>query len=176
MKLEWTWIYMRLAIVISAGLVMFLGLNTPVMPQSPIQVAPSSELTDLSSQRLQQLRIFRQLWRHQKIYSYRYTLSNSCFCITEARGPVVIEVRDGRTTSITSAQTGEPVNPDFFRKYNTIPRLFNLIRHAIAGGASNLTVQYDQQLGYPTQINIDYDSQIADEEVFLTIENLQEIP
>ncbi|MBW4607427.1 MAG: hypothetical protein KME22_09430 [Hassallia sp. WJT32-NPBG1] len=27
--------------------------------------------------------------------------------------------------------------------------------------------------GYPTKINIDYDSQIADEEEFLTIENLQ---
>jgi len=164
---------MRSAIVISAGLVMLLGLNLPVMSQPTIDVGQSLEFSDFN---LIHFRMNRQLWRHQKIYSYRYTLSKSCFCIPEARGPVVIEVRNGRTTSITSVETGEPVNPDFFREYNTIPKLFNLIRDAIARRASSLTVEYDQTLGYPTQINIDYDSQIADEEIFLTIENLQEIP
>ncbi|NDJ25996.1 hypothetical protein GS682_31335 [Nostoc sp. B(2019)] len=164
---------MRLSIVISAGLVMFLGLNTPtpVMPQSPIQVAQSSEITNST---LKQLRINRRLWRQQKISNYRYTLSNSCFCIPEARGPVVIEVRNGRTTSITSVQTGQPVaNPEFFQQYNTVPKLFNLIRNTSSSGQSELAVEYNPKLGYPTQINIG--NLAADAGIFTTIENLQKI-
>lgn len=88
---------------------------------------------------------------------------------------MVIEVRNGVTTSITYADSGQPADAELFKKYNTIPKLFNVIRDAIARKAYNLTVKYDPTLGYPTQINIDYDSQIADDEVFLTIENLQNI-
>ncbi|MDF5712973.1 MAG: DUF6174 domain-containing protein [Rhizonema sp. NSF051] len=109
------------------------------------------------------------------MYNYRYTFSNSCFCTSEARGPVIIEVRNGSTTSITNAATNQPVNPELFQKYSTIPKLFNLIQNAQSRKASSLTVKYEPTLGYPTQINIDYNSQIADEEVYLTIENLQEI-
>lgn len=164
---------MRLPIVISAGLAIALSLNVPVMSQFPIQIAQSPETAD--SKPRQQLRINRRLWNQQNISNYRYTLSNSCFCITEARGPVVIEVRKGRTTSITNADTGQPVNPELFQKYDTVPKLFNLIGDAITRRASSLTVEYDPTLGYPTQINIDYSSQIADEELFLTIGNLEEI-
>jgi hypothetical protein len=160
----------RLPIVIGAGLVMSLSLNTPIMSQSPIQVAQSEESANSNSG---QLKINQRLWNEQNIVNYRYTLTRSCFCTDEARGPVVIEVRNGRTASVTSVATGQSVNPEFFQKYDTIPRLFDLIRDALAKKASSLTVQYNSQLGYPTQINIDYDSQIADEEEFLTIENLQ---
>ncbi len=161
---------MRLPIVIGAGLVMSLSLNTPIMSQSPIGVAQSEESANSN---LRQLKINRRLWNKQNIVNYRYTLTRSCFCTAEARGPVVIEVRNGRTTSVTSVATGQPINRELFQKYNTIPKLFHLIRDAFAKKASSLTVQYNSEFGYPTQINIDYNSQIADEEEFLTIENLQ---
>ncbi|MBE9037976.1 hypothetical protein IQ246_23280 [aff. Roholtiella sp. LEGE 12411] len=173
---------MRLPIVISAGLLIFLGLNTPVMPKSPVRVAQSSEITNSKSKQLttnpqlKQLRINHRLWRQQKINNYRYTLSNSCFCIPEARGPVVIEVRNGRTTSITSVNTGQPVaNPEFFQTYNTVPKLFHLIRNTISNGneQSELAVEYNPELGYPTQINIG--NLAADAGIFTTIENLQKI-
>lgn len=162
----------RLPIVIGAGLVMSLSLHTPVISKSPIVVAQSSAR---SQSDLQQLRTNQRLWNQQNISNYRYTLSRSCFCIPEARGPVIIEVRNGRTTSVTSVATGQPVNPEFFQKYDTVPRLFALIRDAINKKADNLDVKYNSTLGYPTQINIDYKSQVADEEEYLTIENLQQI-
>ncbi|BAY47146.1 hypothetical protein SAMD00079811_47620 [Scytonema sp. HK-05] len=170
------WIKLRLPIVIGAGLVMSLGLNAPTMSQSPIQIP---QLSQSAYSNLGQLRINQRLWNRQNISNYRYTLTRSCFCTTEARGPVIIEVRNGRTASVTSVATGQPVNPELFQKYDTIPRLFGVIRDAIAKKASSLTVQYNSTLGstlgYPTQINIDYDSQMADEELYLTIENLEVI-
>lgn len=161
---------MRLPVVINIGLMLFLGLNTPVLSQSPIDRAQSPAVTNLNLRRLQ---FNRNLWNQRNISNYRYTLSNSCFCLPDARGPVVIEVRNGQTTSITSVATDQPVDPQLFFAYDTIPKLFDVIQDAIKRRAYSLNVRYNPRLGYPTQIDIDYNSQIADEEVYLTIENFE---
>jgi uncharacterized protein DUF6174 len=161
---------MRLPIAISAILMASLSLNTPVMSQPSTQVAQSPAI---ASSNLKKVSFNRRLWYKQKIYNYRYTLTRSCFCQPKATEPVVIEVRNGVTNSITYAKTGQRVDPKLFQSYNTIPKLFNIIYNAIDRKAANLSVQYNPKLGYPTQINIDYNRQIADEEIYLTIENLQ---
>ncbi|MBX9258737.1 hypothetical protein H1Q63_33260 [Desmonostoc muscorum CCALA 125] len=164
---------MRLSIIISVGLLLFPGLNLPVMSQPPIEIAQSAASHNLNNRRLY---FNRRLWEKQNISNYRYTFSNGCFCIPDARGPVIIEVRNGKKPLITSVATGQPVeNPEFFDKYNTIPKLFNVIQDAINRQASSLDVNYNPKLGYPTQINVDYNAQIADEEIYLTIENFEEI-
>lgn len=163
---------MRLPIITSAGLLLSFGLNLPVMSKSPIEIAQWPASKNLN---LRRLKFNRDLWYRQNISNYRYQLGNSCFCIPDARGPVVIEVRNGQTTSITSVATGKPVNPEFFQKYKTIPQLFDVIQDAINRKAFSLNLRYSPRFGYPTQIDIDYDSQIADEEKYLTIENFKEI-
>ncbi|MBD2356461.1 hypothetical protein H6G41_17820 [Tolypothrix sp. FACHB-123] len=162
---------MRLPILITTGLLLTLSLNTPVLSQ-PVNPAPQSPA--IANSQLQQLTANRQLWRKQNIRNYRYKLSRSCFCVPQAREPVMVTVRKARRTWITDG-AGKAVERELFQQYDTVPKLFNLIEDAIAKKASNLTVQYDSKFGYPTQINIDYDSQMADEELYLTIENLQKI-
>ncbi|MBD2364195.1 hypothetical protein H6G36_23940 [Anabaena minutissima FACHB-250] len=163
---------MRLPMIVSAGLLLSLSVNLPVMSQSTIEVAQLSFSKNLNLE-LRRLKFNRQLWNSQNISNYRYTFSNGCFCIPDARGPVVIEVRNGQTISITSVATNQPVNSQFFQQYSTIPKLFNVIQDAIQRQASSLTVHYNPAYGYPTQINVDYNSQIADEEIYLTIENFE---
>ncbi|BAY08896.1 hypothetical protein NIES2098_20570 [Calothrix sp. NIES-2098] len=162
---------MRLPIFISAGLLLTLSLNAPVVSQTPI---PAPQTRPIANSQLNQLNINRQLWKKQNIRNYRYKFSRSCFCAPKASGPVVVKVRQGRTTSMTDA-AGKPIERELFQQYDTIPKLFNVIEDAIAKKASSLTVQYDPKFGYPTQINIDYNSQMADEELYLTIEGLQKI-
>ncbi|MEH1896058.1 MAG: DUF6174 domain-containing protein [Nostoc sp.] len=166
---------MRLPIItsaISAALLLSVGLNFSAISQTPVETAKSPANNNLN---LRRSKFNRHLWNQAKISNYRYTFSNGCFCIPDARGPVVIEVRNGQTTSITSVATGKPVNPQYFEKYKTIPKLFNVIQDAINRNAFSLNLGYSLKLGYPTKIDIDYDSKIADEEIFLTIENFQEI-
>ncbi|AUB42817.1 hypothetical protein COO91_08963 [Nostoc flagelliforme CCNUN1] len=144
------------------------------MSQSSIEIAQSPTKNNLNLRRLEKrLEFNRRFWNQQNISNYSYELSNSCFCIGDARGPVVIEVRNGQTTSITSVATGQAVNPEFFQNYNTIPKLFDVIQDAINRKAFSLNVRYNARFGYPTQIDIDYNSQIADEERYLTIENFK---
>ncbi|MEA5551458.1 DUF6174 domain-containing protein [Anabaena cylindrica UHCC 0172] len=160
---------MRLPIAIGAGLLISFGLYSPLIAQPPIQIAQARP----TNSNLGQLRKNRQLWKQQKISKYRYQLTRSCFCTPEARGPVIVQVRNGVTTSVISVATGQPVDQELFKQYNTVPKLFSVIQDAIARKADSLTVKYDPKLGYPTQINVDYSQQMADEELYLTIENFQ---
>lgn len=164
---------MRLPLVIATGLLISLGLNVPVFSKPPLQAAQTQATATQAN--MSQLQVNRRLWRQQKISNYRYTLTRSCFCTAEARGPVVVEVRNGVTTAVTSVATGQPVDRELFKQYDTVTKLFNVIQDAINRKASSLTVQYDAKFGYPTQINVDYNSQIADEELYLTVENFQVI-
>lgn len=162
---------MRLPITIGAILVASLSLNTPVFSAPPDQVVQKSQTNKFS---LKQLRLNQQLWNRQQIKNYRYTVTNNCFCVPEFRGPSIVEVRNGVTTSITNAETGQPVNSELLRPYSTIPRLFNLIRNAISTREPELTVTYNPQIGYPTQINIG--NLAADAGIVTTISNFEELP
>jgi hypothetical protein len=158
---------MRLPIAIGAILVASLSLNTPVMSVTPTQGVKA----EITSSNLTQLRINRRLWNQKKINNYRYQVTNNCFCLPEFRGPLIVEVRNGITSSIKDAQTGKPVNSELLRQYSTIPKLFNLIGNTIKAGESELTVVYNSQFGYPTQINIG--NLAADAGVFTTISNFE---
>lgn len=50
-----------------------------------------------------------------------------------------------------------------------------MIENAIASNADSLDAKYDRKLGYPTKITINYDSQIADEEQYISVQNLEVI-
>ncbi|MDZ7970617.1 MAG: DUF6174 domain-containing protein [Nostoc sp. DedSLP03] len=165
---------MRLPIIISATLLLSLSMNLPAISETSAEKAQYQTQTN-NSLNSRRLKFNKRLWEQANISNYSITVSNSCFCIPDARGPVVIRVRNGQPISVTSVATGQPVNPEFFQKYDTIPELFNVIQDAINRKAFNLDVEYNAKLGYPTKINIDYNSQIADEEIFLTIENFQEL-
>ncbi|MDZ8187985.1 MAG: DUF6174 domain-containing protein [Nostoc sp. ChiSLP02] len=161
---------MRSLIAISSSLLLFLGLNAPAISVPPTQIVQAQNSNSLNWKKF---KIYHQLWRQQRISNYRYEFTRSCNCLPKATEPVIIKVNNRMTTSITYKQTKQPADPELFRQYNTIPKLFDIIRDALIRRAANLTVQYDPVLGYPTQINIDYDSQIADDEIFLSISNLR---
>jgi hypothetical protein len=161
---------MRLPIAISTILVASISLNAPVLSEQPIQVVQAPTLTKFNWGKF---KMNYQLWKQHKISNYRYEFTRSCNCLPKATAPVIIEVRNGKTISIIDKETRQPADPALFQQYNTIPKLFNIIKNALVRRAANLTVEYNPILHYPTQISIDYNSQITDDEIFFTISNLQ---
>ncbi|MEW6497911.1 MAG: DUF6174 domain-containing protein [Cyanobacteriota bacterium] len=97
-------------------------------------------------------------------------------CLFETTQPVNIEVRNGQVTSIVPAIDGVSFNREDFEMHDSIPKLFDFVEDAIAREAEGLSVTYHPTLGYPTQIGIDYDQLTADDEISVTIENLQPLP
>jgi hypothetical protein len=126
-----------------------------------------------TSNATQQLQRSKQLWAKQKLSNYRFSLSRTCFCLPKSSEPVKIEVRNGKVTSIVAVSDGKPVNREYFNKHDSIAKLFQVIEDALARKAHRLSVTYHPTLGYPTKIDIDYNKQLADEEISLTIDNLQ---
>lgn len=156
-----------------ASLLVVCGAPATTIPTTVAAPPPTPAKTVQLRPIAKELRQNRRRWAAQNIANYRYTLQINCFCLPEVRQPVVIEVRNGKRTSITPVQSGLPVNASYFRRYDTIPKLFNVIQAAINDKADSISVTYDPALGYPTQISIDPEQLAADEEIWLTINNFQ---
>ena len=164
----------------SQGTQLQTGLCSGTKPLSNAQgdlaiLGQEKKPTPQNSNASQQLQQSKQLWAKQNISNYRFTLRRSCFCLPKSTEPVRIEVRKGKVTSIIAVSNGKPVNREYFTNSDSIAKLFDLVEDAIARKAYRLSVTYHPTLGYPTEISIDYDKQMADEEISLTVDKLEAI-
>jgi hypothetical protein len=107
----------------------------------------------------------RQQWASQEISSYRYQLRVNCFCPPEITDPVIVEVRDGATISVSYAATGRPAESRYFEKYDSVDELFLVIDDALGRRAAEISVTYDEKLSLPTRIYIDFVKQAIDDEI-----------
>ncbi|MCZ6867419.1 MAG: DUF6174 domain-containing protein [Chloroflexi bacterium] len=115
----------------------------------------------------------RQIWESQGLTDYRMAFQWFCFCVPEYVAPVVVSVRDTNTIDgVTFSETGAPVDPSSFDRYETVDGLFDLIQAAIDQNAFSISVEYDPELGYPAGASIDYQRLVIDEERGFTAEVL----
>lgn len=119
-----------------------------------------------------------KLWQSQNLTNYDFTLERQCFCPEDWRGPVNIQVRGGKATSVTYPSTGATAGAEKFGDVGTIEKLFGIIRDAYEGKnafeqkAETVNVTYHPEKGYPLTILIDVSTMIADEEQGYTVEEL----
>lgn len=111
----------------------------------------------------------RQRWDAQNIEDYRFTYARQCFCPPQERGPFEVTVRGGKVEAATYRGEGEPMDRPL-TEYQTVEDLFALIADAYDRGAASVRASYDVATGQPTEVYIDYDEQMADEEVGFTVE------
>lgn len=106
------------------------------------------------------------LWNSHEIDRYQYTLERTCFCMP-GRLEATVHVENGQVVSIADVRGGgEPYDGASRSDFKSIEQLFALIEEAEREGAAVVRVTYHSELGYPTDIHIDRDERLADEEVF----------
>jgi hypothetical protein len=115
----------------------------------------------------QALATSRATWEMQRPGDYRFTYTRSCFCPPQVRGPFDVIVRSGAVADVAYLGEGEPIDRPL-TEYQTIDDLFALIAEAYARDAARVDATYDPATGQPTELYIDYDEQMADEEVGFT--------
>lgn len=117
----------------------------------------------------------REQWANKKPSHYQFEASVMCFCPESVRKPVVFEVKDGMTVSMRYADGSEvPAElKEVFAKHDSIDKFFGILQSAAAQNAAEIHVSYDDALGYPTEIAIDMDLRMADEEMSYTISNVK---
>ncbi len=120
-------------------------------------------------------------WEQNKPDNYEFLYQKGCFC-PGGLSPAIIQVKADTIYAVLNPETREPfkvywsqsdslenvldVYPSF---YNTIDDLFSVIDEARKGKADKLSTSYDDNLGYPLEIEIDYDKRAIDDEVGYTI-------
>ena len=114
----------------------------------------------------------RALWRAAAITSYEYRYEKVCDCHRDISAETIVTVRDGEVIEVRYARddylSEMPVAPKEYRWFRTIDDLFTLVATA-AENAKTLRVAYDQGLGYPAYIYIDYDHALIGDEVELEV-------
>jgi len=112
----------------------------------------------------------RSRWSEAGMIDYEYVYRQSCECQPSSMEPARVEVRSGSVASVIYPGSGEAAASK--DHYPTIDGLFDLIEDAIDREAAGLIVSYDGFLGYPTEINIDYDLEVADDEITILVSDL----
>ena len=130
--------------------------TTPLPTQSPNEPT----LDDLQ----RELNQNRELWESNGVADYQFVYQKICFCAPPDVAPVTVSVSQGTIVAVTLVDSGLSVTEADLERYSTIEDLFDLIQDAIDRDAYKISVEYDADLGYPLEANIDYDSRMADEE------------
>ncbi len=106
----------------------------------------------------------KQTWDSMGIDSYEFTQINTCYCYYRE---LQIRVENDTVVSVKDLNTGTMLDPSNYATY-TMDDYFQTILSAI-WQAEIVQVQYDASYGYPSQVYIDWNSMIADEETSFTI-------
>jgi hypothetical protein len=105
----------------------------------------------------------RALWEREGPDSYRYVYSARCECPpTVARATWVI-VEKGVVVDAEYVEGNDPIvaGPQL---YGTVDSLFALVQRAYDGHAAEVRVRYDERMGYPVDVYVDWRKDYVDDE------------
>lgn len=105
----------------------------------------------------------RRLWSAQGIDDYEYVVRRDCFCVMGGVAVRVV-VQNHLVVAREIDLSGVPVPSSAAYLYPSIDGLFGILQEAIDDRADEITARYDASYGFPTDLWIDYDRRMADEE------------
>lgn len=111
-------------------------------------------------------------WTAADTGNYTFEYRRLCFCPQEFNDPMMVNIVNDSVLSAISLATNLPVIDDVRDTINSVEGMFDLLQEAIDTRANTITVNYNDELGYPESIYIDYDEAVADEELSFTADNL----
>ena len=134
---------------------------SPAATHTPLTATPT--VSDPDSFQATLLR-YQDRWERSGITDYDYTGAWSCFCPQEYLAEVAVTVRGGVVTSVEFAGEEFTVVLPLPERFVPVEELFALLQDAVRRNAARIEVSYDERYGYPTELFIDYDERMADEE------------
>lgn len=111
---------------------------------------------------LAELQKNQKKWENSARSSYEYSILISCFCIYTEKGELRVTVVDGEITEAYSTRSAEYLSENELEHIMTIDEAFGYIAVEILEAHSSFDVAYDEELGYPTAIRVDVESQAQD--------------
>lgn len=136
------------------ALAMVLALVTAASCGEDLGFSPMSERLRLS--------VARDRWLDHAPRDYQFTMQRICFCIDIPEMRVIVV--DGAVVSVRPVGGGEELTGFDRGRFLPIVDLFALLLEGIERPAYAVHAEYDPSLGFPADVFIDYERNIADEE------------
>jgi len=105
------------------------------------------------------------MWEEHKPASYEFMIEVRCYCRL-SRHPPSFRVTDGQPVPIRAIDAEAQGT---YESYNTIEKLFGVLRRIATMGPHKMAVKYDQALGYPVSADIDVKKRTKDDELFFRV-------
>ena len=115
----------------------------------------------------------RKKWDSEMASNYQFNFQWSCYCTMDFVAEVNISVRENRVHSAAFVEGDVPIPRHVAtERYQAMDGLFDLLQSAIDENAHIIAANYHLELGYPTEVWIDYEHRTVDEERGFSIHNL----
>lgn len=153
----------------------------PIVLAIALSACSDDEESSAREKAIEQYDNARAQWEATGIDSYRYTFGFSCFCAptneeTAGPGEYVVTVRNGVIESAVQKSNGATLNARQLESMQTVDGLFDVLDEALVDDqADSVEVGYDETLGYPVDIAIDYYLGAADDEIWYSGRELVEL-
>jgi hypothetical protein len=110
----------------------------------------------------------RARWQTAALGRYEYGYHKYCECHRDSPPETIVTVRDGNVVGVRHRPAGSdtevPAADKNFEYYWTVDGLFALIASAQERGVQ-VRASYDDALGYPREVYIDYDANFIGDEL-----------
>ncbi len=115
----------------------------------------------------------RALWEAAGLTDYTMQFQRQClFCPVELITPVELTVRDDVIEAVFDLELQEPRTEWPDGAYLTVTELFDSVQDAIDQEAAEIKIRYDGTLGYPAEINIDFNRRFVDDDIDLLVQDV----
>jgi hypothetical protein len=106
-----------------------------------------------------QLERAQELWQEAGYDTYEYRLEWECQCPAQSQQPIWVVIKEGTIHSARTVSGNDPVPINQSSVFLAVEGIFGIVEEAIIRQASRIDVNYDNVLGYPRWIDIQYSSQ-----------------
>lgn len=132
-------------------------------------VSTKATTNDIASE----IQMNREKWQAHEISGYQIEMQKICYCVPEVVRMMVFEVDGDDVTSVRYADTGEDVDPQHYGEFNTVEGMFTFVEQAIAKNPADLSIAYDEKYGYIKELSVDFQENIADDEISIIASNMR---
>lgn len=98
-------------------------------------------------------------WRSSAVTNYRYVFEISSYYAAPISGPVQITVYHSTVFSAELVESGASIEVDEYPQVpGTIESVHEFVARLLSDPASELSIEYDADLGYPARISVRFDA------------------
>jgi len=121
--------------------------------------------SDELSEEKSELNQARQIWNNAQIQNYSMDERVSCFCGGLLEWKVFVKNGIKEKVEYDESQAFGQSYDDIFKQARTVEDVFDFIEGLLGKDLASLIIEYDQIYGYPSFVSIDYNENIADDEI-----------